>query len=262
MSSFMKALARRLFGRLYWVQHSDRLRYKGAWRSGAFHGLGQLEYENGTTYQGSFKYGHKHGFGRLISPTNYSYHGDWISGHQTGSATVSYKNGDTYTGYVQNGLRHGRGELDQQSTQRQFSGVWNNETLQGEVRIVCADWVFEGQFPTPDGITTGTLSYSNGVQYSGGMKNFKRHGMGMLVCKPGVQIEGLWTDNVDVAEAHRIDEAGVQWRGALKNLKPQGFMKIQLPNGEKYDGMWDNGDLQRVLSVKNKMGGEPVYHIH
>ena len=84
----------------------------------------------------------------------------------------------------------------------------------------------------------------------------------MLVCKPGVQIEGLWTDNVDVAEAHRIDEAGVQWRGALKNLKPQGFMKIQLPNGEKYDGMWDNGDLQRVLSVKNKMAGEPVYHIH
>ena len=162
MSSFMKALARRLFGRLYWVQHSDRLRYKGAWRSGAFHGLGQLEYENGTTYQGSFKCGHKHGLGRLISPTNYSYHGDWISGHQTGSATVNYKNGDTYTGYVQNGLRHGRGKLDQQSTQRQFSGVWNNETLQGEVQIVSADWIFDGQFPTPDGITTGTLSYSNG----------------------------------------------------------------------------------------------------
>ena len=84
----------------------------------------------------------------------------------------------------------------------------------------------------------------------------------MLVCKPGVQIEGLWTDNVDVAKAHRIDEAGVQWHGALKNLKPQGFMKIQLPNGEKYDGMWDNGDLLRVLSVKTKTGLDSVYRMH
>jgi hypothetical protein len=56
----MKNLIRRLFGRFYSVSLSDVLTYKGAWRNGALHGYGVLEYRNGGLYRGHFRFGVKH----------------------------------------------------------------------------------------------------------------------------------------------------------------------------------------------------------
>ena len=53
-----------------------------------------------------------------------------------------------------------------------------------------------------------------------------------------------------------------EWYGTLKDLKPDGFMKVRLPNGEKYDGMWKNGQMQRVLSIKNKRNAPTTYHFY
>ena len=74
----MKNLYRRLFGRMYWAQYSKEISYRGSWKKGNFHGLGQMKYANGTTFTGSFKNGAKNGHGHIKYTNGYQYNGDWI----------------------------------------------------------------------------------------------------------------------------------------------------------------------------------------
>ena len=77
----MKNLYRRLFGRLYWVQYSKELSYKGEWKHGSFHGEGHLKYGNGNTFTGSFKSGTKNGYGHYKTSNGFEYIGDWLNGY-------------------------------------------------------------------------------------------------------------------------------------------------------------------------------------
>jgi hypothetical protein len=259
---YMKNLIRRLFGRLYAVNYSDVLNYRGSWRKGLFNGYGVLEYKSGGVYEGNFRLGAKHGFGIFNSASGFQYAGDWANGNQTGSAKIFYKNGDWYQGLVNNGVRCGFGELFEKSSQRVFKGQWSNGNLTDEVQITSKDWTYSGTAPDRHGRASGSLIYSDGSTYVGNITNFIRHGIGKFTSKAGNQIAGCWLDNTSVHYATSTDSEGIQWYGTLKNLKPQGFMKVRLPNGQKYDGVWLNGNLQRALSVRNKRNAEPIYHFH
>ena len=259
---YMKNFIRHLFGRFYVVTHSDVLSYKGSWRKGAFHGYGILEYKNGGVYEGNFRLGVKHGFGILNSASGFQYAGEWANGEQTGSAKIFYKNGDWYEGLVKNGVRFGSGELFEKSSQRVFKGQWINVSMTNEIKITSNDWAFLGRFPDQYGRTDGTLTYADGSNYVGQLTSFARYGLGKFTSKSGNIIAGCWMDDMNVTYATSTDSQGVQWYGTLKDLKPQGFMKVRLPNGQKYDGVWINGNLQRALSVRNKSGQAPVYHVH
>jgi hypothetical protein len=258
----MKNLMRRLFGRFYFVRHSNVLLYKGSWLKGSFHGYGILKRKSGGVYEGNFRFGVKHGLGVFKSSSGFQYAGEWINGEQTGSAKIVYKNGDWYNGSVKNGVRYGLGELFEKSSQRIFKGQWLDGTLAGEVQITSTGWKFSGPLPNQQGRTLGTIIYSDGSSYVGELLKFSRFGFGELTSKSGSQISGSWLDDTTVNSATINDDQGIQWYGALENLKPHGFMKVLLPNGQNYDGVWLNGDLQRVLSVRNKMNVEPVYRVH
>ena len=253
---------RRMFGRLYTVRISDQLSYRGSWRTGLFHGYGVLAYEKGGVYEGDFRFGVKHGRGLLSSSTGFRYNGEWADGEPTGSAKISYKNGDWYDGEVINGVRHGWGELSELSSQRVFEGLWEKGSLVGKVTITSQDWTYSGTIPNKSRQASGHLRYSNGSIYVGSITNFTRHGVGKLTSPSGNQIAGFWLDDKNVNYAISTDSEGIQWYGTLKDLKPDGFMKVRLPNGEKYDGMWKNGQMQRVLSIKNKRNAPTTYHFY
>ena len=258
----MKNLIRRLFGRLYIVSYSDALSYKGSWRKGAFDGYGILEYSNGSIYKGNFKYGVKHGFGLYTSASGFRYEGEWSDGKQTGSAKISYKNGDWYEGAVKNGLRCGLGELSEVTSQRIFTGNWKNGSLVGDVQITSSNWKYSGTIPEPHGYANGSLTYPDGSVYVGELSAFTRNGKGTYFSASGSQIEGKWSDNMNVDQATATDGEGIQWYGTFKNLKPEGFMKVRLPNGQKYDGVWNDGQMQRAFSVRNRRNSETVYRFH
>jgi len=258
----MKTILRRLFGRFYWISYSSTLSYKGAWKNGKFHGSGKLKYSNGTTFRGRFLNGLKHGNGVLLSSTGYRYAGDWVRGKKTGFAIISYKNGSYFRGNVLDGLRHGNGEIFDAISKIRFKGFWTKDIIQGQVEITASEWVFKGPMPNHNGKTKGEMQYSNGSVYQGEMKDFKRHGQGKLKTHLKEIIEGIWTDNVNVQKANKLDANGTTWKGNLRNLKPQGFMHVKLPNGQQYDGLWEDGSMLRVLSVEHQSGQVSPYHMH
>ena len=258
----MKALLRRLFGRFYWVKHSKSLNYKGAWKNGVFNGPGQLKYANGTTFRGTFSNGLKHGSGVLLSSSGYRYAGDWVKGKKTGFAMISYKNGSYFRGNVLDGLRHGHGEIFDALSKIRFKGVWVKDIIKEEVTITSSQWLFVGPMPDYEGNTKGEMKYPNGSVYQGELKDFMRHGQGILKTDLSETIEGIWSDNVNVQKAEKWDASGAFWKGNLRNLKPQGYMHVKLPNGQHYDGLWENGSMLRVLSVKNQSKAVSPYHMH
>ena len=258
----MKNLYRRLFGRLYWVQYSKELSYKGEWKHGSFHGEGHLKYANGNTFTGSFKSGTKHGYGHYKTSNGFEYIGDWLNGYQTGFGAICYKNGDLYEGDVQNGLRHGEGRFFQASDCVWYKGAWIQDILYGHVEISCSEWIFEGQLPEKDIISLGKLTYPDGSKYEGQILNFKRHGKGTLTDASGEKTCGVWKDQLHVTNAIRTDAEGIIWKGSFKNSQPDGFMRIRMPNGHGYDCVWEKGDMVRVLSVINKTKSPNHYVVH
>ena len=253
----MKNLTRYLFGRFYWVSHSKVLIYKGAWKNGVFNGFGRLKYINGSTYKGYFKNGIRHGTGTYRSGSGYSYSGQWILGEKTGTAQIQYINEDFYEGFTRNGLKHGEGELSVRSPKTTIRGKWKADILYGDVCIKRAAWTYRGPMPNADGYSKGILKYRDGSAYVGECLNLVRKGVGAYESKIGVQIEGIWTNEVDVTNAVLKDTHCITWQGSLKNLKPHGLMAVKLPNGNEYDGVWNNGTLQRLLSVENKSDNRP-----
>ena len=245
----MKNIYRFLFGRILWIQYSDQLKYKGAWRKGLFHGKGTLKYASGSTYTGEFFEGSKNGYGHYISAKSYEYIGNWVSGKQTGRAQVNYKNGDLYTGTVKDGLRHGHGEFFQVSSNRNYKGKWTQDTLQGELEITDPNWIFNGLMEVSAGTGLGTFTYKDGSKYSGQVSGFRREGEGTLEFKSGEIISGVWSGNVNVKSASIIDENGFQWMGDLHNMQPSGRMKTKRPDGLTYDSVWENGAMLQSLSV-------------
>ena len=245
----MKNIFRFLLGRFIWTQYSNKLKYKGGWKKGYFHGKGILKYSNGSIYSGSFFEGSKNGNGQFVSSDGYEYVGDWVGGKQTGRAQVSYKNGDLYTGRVKDGLRQGYGQLFQLSSNRNYSGYWNKGALVEEIAITDPNWTFEGLIDITNGNGSGSFTYKDGSKYFGEIANYKRHGKGTLEFKSGEIISGIWSGNVNVQSASIIDNLGFQWSGDLQNMQPDGFMTVKKPNGIIYDSVWEQGAMVQSLSV-------------
>ena len=110
---------------------------------------------------------------------------------KTGFGIISYKNGSYFRGNVLDGLKHGHGEIFDALTKIRFKGVWSNDTIQGEVTITSSQWQFFGEIPDCDGNTKGEMKYANGSFYTGELKDFIRHGKGILKTHLEAVIEGF-----------------------------------------------------------------------
>lgn len=62
------------------------------------HGLGTIQYANGSVYEGMWKNGLREGYGRLIHPTGDMYLGDWKNDKANGKGKFSNLEGYSYEG--------------------------------------------------------------------------------------------------------------------------------------------------------------------
>ena len=257
----MKNIFLYLFGKFLWVKLSNDFKYKGSWKKGRFHGNGTLKYKNGSLYRGSFLNGAKNGYGTFISISGFEYHGQWYKGKQTGKGQAHYKNGDIYTGYFLDGLKHGFGEIFTIKDQRNYKGHWNKDKITGECQVTSSHWVFYGIIDFLSFKAEGKLTYKDGSEYIGSLKDFEKNGFGKFTHFSGETYTGDWQNNVSVIDAKKIDNNGFVWEGSFKDLNPDGILSVKSSDQKKYGGMWSNGSMLRAIgSIGMKTKPFIIYH--
>lgn len=155
------------------------VKFIGSCIDGLADGKGKLAFarEDGRTliYEGDFKNGKKHGRGKQKWDGNV-YEGEFREGLWHGKGVAVFENGDRYEGEFHNSALHGRGVFTKPNGSR-LEGVFeknlfkkgtafypNGDTFQGEVRIL--------------GNGHGTYTTSDGEQFIGGLRHWKRDGPG------------------------------------------------------------------------------------
>jgi len=108
---------------------SPILEYKGAFKNGLKHGLGEMWYEDTSSYSGTFINGFAEGQGRKFLKDGARVHGSFKKGKPHGKATLESIDGSIYYGIFVNGIANGEGKktfADKTSYTGQFkNGVAN-----------------------------------------------------------------------------------------------------------------------------------------
>lgn len=121
-------------GTLQWsLKGKPDLSYKGAMKSGRYHGVGYTMAANNTQYEGEFVDGLAHGFGIWVNPFGDRYDGEWQNGRREGKGKMVYVAGGEYDGGWRNGVYHGKGTITYSGGRRASydfdNGSWPDEIV-------------------------------------------------------------------------------------------------------------------------------------
>lgn len=97
----------------------------------------------------------------------------------------------------------------------------------------------------------GSITYPNGNRYQGDFLDGKRHGKGMLTTPDGSTFEGEWSENELNGQGTANSANGTKYTGQFKGSIPNGLGTITYGNGDKYVGMFSNF----------KPNGEGTYYV-
>ena len=159
--------------------------YLGNFKNGIFDGKGeQVFFYTGDMYEGEFKDGEFHGYGEL------RYNGKLRQGTRLPQI---------YKGEYENGKRHGKGTLVYQNLST-FEGQWENGESKKGVYTRQDGAKYEGVIDPAHAVVEaipqgkGTLTWSDGSKYVGGIWNFLEQGNGTKTWSDGRKYEGGWMD--------------------------------------------------------------------
>ena len=147
------------------------------------HGLGTIQYANGSVYEGMWVRGQREGYGRLIHPTGDMYEGDWMNDKANGRGTFSNLDGYTYEGEWLDDCQHGEGVETWDSNESKYTGNFKDSKKSGKGRYEWADGsYYEGDFA--DGVFDGQGTYYFAdlkKTYTGEFRNANMEGFGTEV---------------------------------------------------------------------------------
>ncbi len=96
-------------------------KYIGEFSNGQLSGQGRFYYRNGTVYEGRFANGRRNGSGTMTYPDGSRYEGNWIADKKSGYGKCYYADGRTYRGMFLDGDM-----TDGFMTVKNEQGVWEN----------------------------------------------------------------------------------------------------------------------------------------
>ncbi|OWK62291.1 MORN repeat-containing protein 4 [Lonchura striata] len=91
--------------------YSNGEEYRGEWKEGRRHGIGQLTFADGTAYVGHFENGLFHGCGVLTFPDGSRYEGEFVQGKFNGVGVFTRCDNMTFEGEFKGGRVYGFGLL-------------------------------------------------------------------------------------------------------------------------------------------------------
>jgi len=157
--------------------------YTGDWTYNRPNGKGTFQSYNGETYEGNWVDGYRHGYGEYsynyTGLTAETFAGEWDTGYKVKGKTI-FANTGTYEGdYKRNGWEAAHGKFT---------------ALDGTV--------FEGIYFS-DRAFNGTINFSNGDKYTGGVEGQRSrlplmHGLGVYEFNNGTTLDTEWVHNIRV----------------------------------------------------------------
>ncbi|KAM6347957.1 MORN repeat-containing protein 4 isoform 1-T1 [Alca torda] len=90
--------------------YSNGEEYRGEWKEGRRHGIGQLTFSDGTAYVGHFENGLFHGCGVLTFSDGSRYEGEFVQGKFSGVGVFTRCDNMTFEGEFKGGRVYGFGE--------------------------------------------------------------------------------------------------------------------------------------------------------
>ena len=121
-------------GTLYYNNTGDL--YKGNFKDGMKHGLGELQFYSGDKYIGEFFQDQQHGKGKYISNNGYIYNGNFSFGTLLGNGEIRDINNELiYEGEFLNSLPHGFG-ISYVNGSISYVGKWNQNYYHGHGLLI------------------------------------------------------------------------------------------------------------------------------
>ena len=121
--------------------------------------------------------------------------GEFSIGEPFGVISCSYIDGSIYEGEIKNLKREGKGKLTL-SNNNWFEGVFSDDMIdkKGKFFDFRSKTLYEGIWDKGKLLSPCVITSEGGAVYEGGVKNFRRFGIGKLI-ENGKIFEGEWTKN-------------------------------------------------------------------
>lgn len=136
-TTFIGQIKKQIFhgeGTLYYNDTGDL--YKGTFKNGLKHGLGEFHYYNGDKYIGEFYKDEMHGKGKYINNNGYTYEGNFTLGTLLDEGKIFNVNGELlYEGEFINSLPHGFG-ISYINNTVSYVGMWNQNMYHGHGLLI------------------------------------------------------------------------------------------------------------------------------
>ena len=215
---------------LGFMQYANGSRYDGQWSNGLRHGSGKFVDSEGSVYDGDFNNDFQTGIGTLVSRDGTNYTGGFLNGQYDGDGTISYPNGDVFKGSFSRGLRDGAGTLTIKEFGTAQRGVWKMDR------------------PSGKGAAENLSVESVHVNYcetelplAGELK--KTIKLGDSRAKNNVTSKGLYSGPIE--DGMPSGEEGVckyidgsEYRGSWRSGRRNGLGTFTFPNLDEYIGKW------------------------
>jgi hypothetical protein len=153
-----------------------------------------------------------------------------------GPGKLNFVNGDKYVGMFKRNLYHGTGRFDIAGG-GYYEGLWHNDKKHGE--------------------GDNLLEMKNGDVYSGGFKDDKFNGFGLLKMKsPANSYIGFWAKGLMHGQGEYTFEDGTLYTGSFENNKIQGEGKAVYPNGIVEEGVYIDNKLDVSDEIPERLVDE------
>jgi hypothetical protein len=168
------------------------MEYRGEFKKGQYHGLGKLQWRDGSSFQGQFRKGEPHGQGVMIDSEGNEYVGTFKDSQLNGQGSFKNADGDLYSGQFRDNQFHGKGRY-QSADGEVWSGRFEDGSLTGKGEFKGSDGShYLGQFSDWRYHGEGRLSLADGSVYQGHFAYGQYHGNGNLTLTDGSQQGGTW----------------------------------------------------------------------
>jgi hypothetical protein len=128
-----------------------------------------VEYRDGAYYGQINQQGQPHGEGTFIWTNGHKYKGNWTNGKPDGEGKMTTLDGREYVGEWEEGLMHGEGTFTWKDRVK-CKGKWKKGVRDGQGILTHPDGhIYEGEWKDGN-ITTGKITYVNGVNIRGNLK--------------------------------------------------------------------------------------------